>query len=287
VDLHDATIVNNTIVHNTAEEGGGLWVASTQGSARLWNNLVTGNVAATAGGGIFVDPFWDEPTVGYTDAFGNTPENVAGGWTDAQFLAQVGNIVADPQYVPGEFRLQAGSPAVDAGLDSVAGATDLDGAPRIQDGDGDGMAVVDLGAFERSTDFDEDGIPDWIDPDDDDDGIPDSGDCADLDPSVQAPPPEVDGLTVGGSGATRLTWMPLGGDLHYDVVGSSLLALHRPDAPQAVCLATDLAANGWSDAGPDPSPRDGFYYLVRAQGVCAGSYGTASSGAERSVATCP
>ncbi len=282
MDVHDGTIVNNTIVDNTAEQGGGVWISSVNGSGKLWNNLVTGNTATTAGGGIFVDTFRDEASVQYTDAFANAPENVAGDWTDAQFLAQPGNLIADPQYVPGEFRLQTGSPVLDVGLNSVAGSLDGDGAPRIQDGDGDGTAIVDLGAFERSTDFDRDGVPDWIDDDDDGDGVADAADCAPLDPAAQTPPPEVSGLSVEGSGPTQLTWTSLGPHLRYDVAGGSLLGLRLSDGPPAVCLADDLEANGWTDSSPDPVPGGGTYYLVRAQGVCGGSYGSG-----RVIAACP
>jgi uncharacterized repeat protein (TIGR01451 family) len=50
----------------------------------------------------------------------------------------------------GELRLQVDSPAIDAGNTlSVTVATDLAGNPRIADGDGDGRAAVDMGAYER------------------------------------------------------------------------------------------------------------------------------------------
>ena len=62
-----------------------------------------------------------------------------------------GNISADPLFVSAtDFRLQAGSPAIDAGDPAATGlpATDLAGAARVTDGNGDGMAVVDMGAYE-------------------------------------------------------------------------------------------------------------------------------------------
>ena len=60
------------------------------------------------------------------------------------------------------FRLSYGSPCIDAGNDADAvGDTDLDGNARIVDGDTDGAATVDMGAYEydRSI-YDRDGMTD-------------------------------------------------------------------------------------------------------------------------------
>ncbi len=51
-----------------------------------------------------------------------------------------------------DYRLAPGSPAVDVGLPDVlpgSAVLDLDGLRRVRDGDGDGEAVVDRGAWER------------------------------------------------------------------------------------------------------------------------------------------
>ncbi len=64
-----------------------------------------------------------------------------------------GNISADPLFVDplnGNYRLQVNSPAIDAGDNAAPNlpVADLDGNPRIFDGDFDGMVVVDMGALE-------------------------------------------------------------------------------------------------------------------------------------------
>jgi hypothetical protein len=63
------------------------------------------------------------------------------------------NLDVDP-LLTADFHLQDGSPAIDAAFSPALGAsespTDLDGAPRIQDGNGDGIAARDMGAFEHA-----------------------------------------------------------------------------------------------------------------------------------------
>ena len=65
----------------------------------------------------------------------------------------------------GDFRLGYGSPCIDTGTDlSALITTDLDGNPRPQDGNWDGIAAFDMGAYEynpQTADSNTDGIPDW------------------------------------------------------------------------------------------------------------------------------
>jgi hypothetical protein len=64
------------------------------------------------------------------------------------------DVFADPRFIDpaqGDYHLAFGSPAIDAGDNDPPGgnnSVDLDLGPRIVDGDGDGTAIVDLGAYE-------------------------------------------------------------------------------------------------------------------------------------------
>jgi hypothetical protein len=74
-----------------------------------------------------------------------TYSDVQGGWQGT------GNINTDPIFVDTDGRLSVGSPCIDAGDNGAVPAwitTDLEGNPRIADGDGDGDPKVDMGAYE-------------------------------------------------------------------------------------------------------------------------------------------
>lgn len=88
----------------------------------------------------------------YNDVYNATPSPYQG-CSDRTGVA--GNINADPllnagspNYVPA-----LGSPAIDARDNQAASLrpTDLYGAARVTDGDGDATAVVDIGAVEHPT----------------------------------------------------------------------------------------------------------------------------------------
>lgn len=87
--------------------------------------------------------------VGYADA----PFDDAGGvyyGGQRQFTLGPGSVVADPRFVapPGDLHVLSTSPAIDTGV-ALGYAADLDGVPVPQDGNGDGSAVPDRGAYER------------------------------------------------------------------------------------------------------------------------------------------
>jgi hypothetical protein len=95
----------------------------------------------------------------------DSPANVAIAYSDfpAGAVLETGpgsitrsnNIDADPKFAEGDYRLAPGSPAIDAGdpagLAAGESSTDRDGHARIADGNGDGSAITDMGAFEAPT----------------------------------------------------------------------------------------------------------------------------------------
>jgi len=74
------------------------------------------------------------------------------GWTGV--FGGMGNIGADPLFVNdanGDYHLLQDSPCIDTGDPNYIAEpneTDLDGNPRVLDGDNDGIPVVDMGAYE-------------------------------------------------------------------------------------------------------------------------------------------
>ncbi|MCB0553513.1 MAG: right-handed parallel beta-helix repeat-containing protein, partial [Phaeodactylibacter sp.] len=94
--------------------------------------------------------FWGEENAGIEYQGGGQTFISHSNFQDLQ--AGEGNISSDPLFFDAgnnEFRMFASSPSVDAGNnEAVNEATDFAGAPRVADGNGDGSATVDMGAYE-------------------------------------------------------------------------------------------------------------------------------------------
>ena len=155
-------IVNCTFIGNSAERGGG--ICSDRGSSpTLTNNILWSN-KAIYGHEIYL-PFYSEQqpseiTVSFSDVQGGVEEVYV---ETGSFLNwEVGNINADPLFavpghwewsywVDGDYHLLPDSLCIDAGDPNYIAEpneTDLDGSPRVMDGDGDGATVIDMGAYE-------------------------------------------------------------------------------------------------------------------------------------------
>ena len=168
------TITNCTFIGNLAAEcGAGMFNvrnSSTLTSCIMWGNTSTqGNAIYLAAYSVSGKVYPTELTLGYSDIQGG----FAGIYVEAGCTLNwsLGNIDVDPCFVEpgywdsngtpkdvnddvwvdGNYHLLPGSPCIDAGdLDYIPGPddTDLDGRPRVMDGDNDGVLVVDMGAYE-------------------------------------------------------------------------------------------------------------------------------------------
>ena len=172
--LGTVSIKNSSIIHNKARRGGGIYDASymdvnnslianneaeigggANGGYRYINCTFVGNKAVSwaglAWGGVVSNCiFWD-------DIFsGNAQGELSGAtvsYSNVRWATPDGsNISADPMFTfENDGHLLPGSPCIDAGTNTPIGGlseTDLDGNPRAIDGDSDGFATVDMGAFE-------------------------------------------------------------------------------------------------------------------------------------------
>ncbi len=158
-DQRELRITNSTISGNSApgHAGGGIFITGTGGGPRvtITNTTISDNLART-GGGVRNNFGNSALNIRNTIIAGNTPDDVVGGYLD-----QGNNLVGgDPRLGPladngGSTLTHAllpGSPAIDAGDNAAAPATDQRGVARPQDGDGDGTATVDIGAVEAAND---------------------------------------------------------------------------------------------------------------------------------------
>jgi len=159
------TLTNVTFSGNAADYGGAMFNDGHIGDSKpsLSNVILWGNTAVISGSQIYNE----YASVTITTSLVQGGINGSGVYNqDSTVNDGGGNLDADPDFVRdpdpgpdgswdgvdddyGDLHLGAGSPADDSGTNSaISLPTDLDGNPRVIDGDGDGTATVDMGAYE-------------------------------------------------------------------------------------------------------------------------------------------
>lgn len=158
------TIINSLFNDNHTDTGRGGAIGVTGGTATITNCTFAGNFATLDGGAIWFNVMDTPATLTNSLFWDNTPDaiiNIGTSYTLSYCSTQVSqggatNIWGNPQFSDPEdndYTLQPGSPCVDAGTPDVSGLNlplwDLNGSDRIIDGDGDTIARIDIGCYER------------------------------------------------------------------------------------------------------------------------------------------
>jgi len=145
-------LVNNTIADNDGALGSGVYADGFDAGVKFFNNIVVAKAGQTAVlCTISFDP--TPPTFQSNDVFAQSGVRYGGGCTDQ--TGANSNISADPLFIDpagGNYNLQVSSPVIDVGTNAAPKlpSVDINGDPRVADGDGNGVAVVDIGAVEFS-----------------------------------------------------------------------------------------------------------------------------------------
>ncbi|MCP4251425.1 MAG: right-handed parallel beta-helix repeat-containing protein [bacterium] len=167
-----AVVVNCTLAGNHASDsGGGMYLGDLY--TTITNSILWGNTATSLGPQVW--SFYRWPLYVNYSAVQGGPAGIVG--PDLRWGA--GNIDDDPLFVDPDgpdddpftwqdnnYRLSGGSPCIDAGTNGAVPpdvTTDLDGIPRILDGNDDGHAIVDMGTYEFHLDCNTNGVPDDLD----------------------------------------------------------------------------------------------------------------------------
>jgi CSLREA domain-containing protein len=154
-----ATVTNSTLHNNASARGGG--IAGTNAAITVTNVTLLGNGADAEGGGIYSSGAPPQAVLRNTIVAASP---TGGDCSGTLATPSTHNLSTDGSCLPGFTQattatlklvwegwllgLEAGSVAIDSGSNAFCPASDQRGVSRPQDGDGDGNAVCDVGAYE-------------------------------------------------------------------------------------------------------------------------------------------
>jgi hypothetical protein len=164
--ISSPSLANVTFSGNHADYGGAMYNGDDNlgtSSPSLDNLILWGNTAVISGSQMYNDKAGVVITTSLVQGglFGSGVYN-----DNCTIIDGGGNLSTDPNFVRdpdpgpdgnwdgvdddyGDLHLKVDSPAIDTGTnDAITLTVDLDGNPRVVDGDGDGTATVDMGAYE-------------------------------------------------------------------------------------------------------------------------------------------
>jgi hypothetical protein len=145
-------LTNATLAGNRAgNEGGGVYTQNDSDPDFI-NSIIWGNAAGANGNQVFNNDAASQPTYSFSLVQGASlgGDNLSGD-TDPAFVTPVTPTAGNTPNADGNYRLQGSSGVIDQGDNNAVPSgvtTDVAGNQRILDGDEDGTATVDPGAYE-------------------------------------------------------------------------------------------------------------------------------------------
>ena len=143
-------LLNNIIADNDSAKGSGMYISTFALNVEFFNSIILAKTSQTAvccvdNGSIPL------PIFIFDDFYGPQGTSYCGVCSDQ--TGKNGNISSDPLFKnpsTGNYGFKVGLPAIDSGSKSASflAPSDIIGNKRISDGNGDGIATVDIGAFE-------------------------------------------------------------------------------------------------------------------------------------------
>ena len=150
LDIINSVITNNVVIAGTSKQGGGIFANGDEISSiincvisdNIYHGIYIGNDTVNIINSIFwensVSQISGEANVYYCD--------IQNGFNG------VGNININPLFIDDYYHISAYSPCVDVGNPDTTGLNlplwDMEGDFRIWDGDGNGVAIIDMGSYE-------------------------------------------------------------------------------------------------------------------------------------------